>query len=274
VAAAITSSLAPSKYNDCASCQEVFARAYLLIRQKQKALDAIARAIHLDPNQYSFLMTRGRIYQRFENQAAAIESFLLADRLHARKPDTYYSLGMSFFMLQEYQRAAQHFRHVVELDARNDRAEFMLGVVESFNAKVADAKTHMERAILLQPGSAYYHLYYGIVLARFADDPNGARREMETAAKLDPTYAFTQYNLGRLHLQTGEDKAAKQELEEAVRLRPELARAWYQLATVYRRLGDPILARKALSTFVRLQRQEKEDLDAVDSALSSYDASQ
>ncbi|MBI1791446.1 MAG: tetratricopeptide repeat protein [Acidobacteria bacterium] len=243
---------------DCAECQETLARAFLLLRRKTEAFGAIARAVELDGGKYGYLMTQGLIHQRFDDHVEAIRSFLLADRIEPRNPGTFYSLGMSFFLLKEYERAGRHFKHAVEIDPRFDKAEFMLGIVEAFSSRTAEAKTHLQRALSLQPGNAFYHLHYGIVLSRLSGDLAGGVRELETAANLNPDYAFARFNLGRAYLQAGRVADAKQELEAAVRLRPDLARAWYQLAAVYRRLGNADEAGKALARFELLRKEEKD----------------
>ena len=255
-AAAALADLPPRTVERCADCLELEARAFLLLGRKQEALDAIARAIQLDARQYRFLMTQGRIYQKFEDQPSAIRSFLMADRLQPRSAETFYWLGMSFFLSKEYERAQRHFRHVVELDPQNDKAEFMLGILDEFNLRAPEARAHLEKALSAQPQNPFYHLHYGILLSRFDGDLPAGLREIEIAAKLDPAYALTHYNLGRIYKQMEQYDHARTELETAVKLRPNLGEAWYQLGAVYRQLGMAEQSRKAYETFQREKAQE------------------
>ena len=75
-------------------------------------------------------MEQARIYQRSGHQVEAIQSFLEAARLKAPSPDLLFQLGMSFFLLREYERAAKHFEQARKLDEKNDKAEFMLSVID------------------------------------------------------------------------------------------------------------------------------------------------
>ena len=75
-------------------------------------------------------------------------------------PAVFYELGMSFFLLHEFDRAVTHFQRVLELDARQDKAEFMLGILDVLRNGDGDAKIHFERALALQPANPHYLLHY------------------------------------------------------------------------------------------------------------------
>lgn len=239
---------------------ELRARALALQRRKAEALGAIEQAIKKDPNQYRYLMTKGRILQRFDDQPSAIYCFLLADRLRPHAPETLYSLGMSFFLLNEYDRAKRHFQEVLKLEPQHDRAEFMLGVIDVVNFRLTEAKEHLEKALAMQPNSPYYHLHYGILLSRLGDRTK-ALKEMLVAEKLSPGYPLTHYNLGHLYKEMGNYEAARTELETAVRLQPNLPAAYFQLGRVYQRLGLPDKSREAYQRFQQTKAQKKEEID-------------
>jgi tetratricopeptide (TPR) repeat protein len=256
-----------SRLQDSPEYLEFEARAFDLLRQKPEALDAIQRALQKDPKRYSFRMTEGRIYQSFNDQESAIRDFLLADRLQPRSPDTFYALGMSFFLLNEYERSQKHFLEALELDRRYARAEFMLGVIEMVRFRLSEAKSPFEKALALQPRNPFYHLHYGILLGRLGDNAT-ALREVLVAKSLDPSYALTRFNLGRLYKETGDYRAARTELEQAVRLRPGLSAAYYQLGSVYHHLGMDDASRKAYREFARATAEERrEALDPIESTL-------
>ncbi len=234
---------------------ELQARTLTLEGRKQEALSAIERAIQKDRQQARYLITRGQIYQKFDDQPSAIHSFLLAQRLQPRWATIFYSLGMSFFILNGYDRAERHFKLALELDPHDDKAEFMLGVVDVVNFRLADAKPHLEKALEMQPRNPYYHLHYGILLSRLGDQAR-ALKEIQTAERIDPSEALCHYNLGRLYNQMGSYKKAREELETAVRLRPRLAAAYYQLGRLYRRLGLIKESRKAYEQFQKAKAGE------------------
>ena len=237
------------------------AEAYLLLGRNAKAIAAIESALKEKPGDYELLMQQGRTYQRAGDQVHAIQSFLLAAKI---KPSStlFYQMGMSFFLAHEYERAGKHFTHAVQLDDRNHKAEFMLGVIDVLKDHNAEgAKTHLERALAIEPDNPHYLLHYGIVLSEL-DDPR-ALPVVEKAVKADPTNALGHYNLGRRYRRVGDLQKARAELEIAVRMRPQLARAQYQLAAVYRELGEIDKANQAGEQFIKFKDQDRDD-DPVD----------
>ncbi len=255
------------KLEDDPDFLDLKAQAWSLLRRKREALETIQAAIRISPGQYRLLMSKGRIYQNFNDQGSAVRCFLLADRLQPRTAGTFYALGMSFFLLGEYARAAKHFQEALELDPRDDRAEFMLGIIDMVHFRLLEAKTELEKAIALKPKNAFYHLHYGIVLNRLTDNA-AALEELKLAKELNPDYALIRLNLGRLLKDQGDYNAARVELETAVRLRPNLPEAYYLLGSVYRRLGKDTESQRAYRQFERAKAEEtREAEDPVESAL-------
>ena len=243
------------------------ARACMIVGRRDDAANAIARALQLQPGNYDHLMEQGWIFQKSDNQLAAIHSFLLAAQSKPEAPATFYELGMSFFLLNEYRRAAPHFRHVLALDPNNDRAEFMLGILDIMNNAAPEAKPHYEKALQLQPKNPHYLLHYGVLLNELGQ-PQQAIDLMLEAEKLDPSNPLTHYNLGRVYLENGKLTQARDELEVSIRLRQDLTPAFYKLGTVYRALGDRAKAREALKRYETLkQKEEKEEEDPTDATL-------
>lgn len=247
---------------------ELEARALMLLQRKEEALKTIERAIQADPKHYRYRMTEGRVYQSAGDQVSAIRAFLLADRLQPRSPETFYSLGMSFFIAGEYERSTKHFEETLELDPGFARAEFMLGIIDMIHFRLPAARVELEKAIAMQPKNPFYHLYYGILLSRMSDNPS-ALAELQTAKRLDPSYAPTRFHLGRLLRDKGDYQAARAELEAAVRLRPGFSAAYYQLGWVDHRLGKETESHYAYQAFQKTKaREQKETEDPVESVVS------
>lgn len=255
------------------------AEALNLMRKRSQALTAIQKAIKSDPGKPAYFITQGRIEQRLGNQEAAIQSFLRAEQLHPGDARPVYDIGMSFFLMGDaanessyYQRAAQHFKTALEIEPRDDKAEFMLGAVNVIEFKMDDAKMNFERAIAMNPQNPYYHLHYGILLSRMGDSA-GALREMKLAEKLDPSYARTYFSLGEVLEQDRNYKDAKIALETGLRLEPDFAQAYYTLGRVDLRLGLRSESEAALEKFALLKNKSHDpDADPMNAAVTSAES--
>ena len=82
-----------------------------------------------------------------------------------------------------------------------------------------EAIAHLEKAIAVYPKFVSAHNYLGLAYLDF-DDTARARVEFETAANLDPKFASSYVNLGRLALSQKDYVAAEGYLAKAVALRP------------------------------------------------------
>ena len=252
------------------------AQTLALQQQEAKALAPVQSAIHANPAQPHYLITQGRIYEKFEDYLAAIESFLKAAQLEPESPEPLYFTGMSFFLMAErvhspeyFNRAEQNFKSALELSPDYDRAEFMLGVVAAMQSRLNEAQTYLHNTVQMKPSNPYYHLQYGILLKRMEDN-RGALDEMRLAERLYPSYALTHFELGSLYEKLQDYPHARKQLETAVDLNPQLSTAYYHLRGVYLHLGLPDESKKAFDQFKLAKAQEGEEVpDPAAVAISS-----
>jgi tetratricopeptide (TPR) repeat protein len=272
------SRLRDPKLNDNPQYLDLSAQVMSLENKEPEALDAIDRAIRMEPTRASYVMTKGKIFQRSQDQANAIQFFLQAVHLRPGWIEPVYSIGMSFFILgneekdnEYYDRGAKHFKAALALDPSCHKAEFMLGVVEALENHLERGKEHFEKALKMNPQNAYYHLEYGVLLNRMGDN-EGALREMGLAETLDHFNAMAYFNLGRMEARQENYPKAKAQLETAVQLDANLSVAYYWLIQVYHRLGLSELSQAAYKQFeLAKAREQQEGTDPVEAALSHSD---
>jgi tetratricopeptide (TPR) repeat protein len=264
-----------TRFESDANYLNLKAEALILLHQDKPALAAIQRAIEIDPHRADLFITRGRIDQRVGMQAAAIKSFLDAEQMQPGAEAPVYYAGMSFFMLgydnndnAYYDRAARHFKTAIELNPHDDRAAFMLGVVDSIEFKLPEAQKNLAQALKMNPRNPYYHLHYGMLLSRMGRLAEG-RREMKLAETLDSSYPNTYLRLGDLDAQMGRYAEARTQLETAVHLDPHLSSAYYTLGQVDYRLGLRAESRSALHRFQETKSEEEKATDPIGASINA-----
>jgi Ca-activated chloride channel homolog len=92
-----------------------------------------------------------------------------------------------------------------------------------------EAVKHLQKAIEVYPKFVSAHVGLGLAYVD-QDDPNRAKAEFETAAKLDNKFAASFLNLGMVALSLNDFGTAQPELEKAASLRPNDARILTTLA--------------------------------------------
>ena len=179
---------------------------------------------------------------------------------------SYLTLGKAWFMLQQYQHAAENLARVHGEGNENSEASYWLE--RTYQALGAEAfaqleasfpdswRTHQLRAesyalrrdrddaireyqaaLLLEPDEAELHEELGeFYLENRSDDD--AQRELEKAVALDPSRTKTLYLLGRLYVLDNENDKAVPYLRRALQLQPNLNEASGLLGTAYVRMGQ------------------------------------
>jgi len=95
------------------------------------------------------------------------------------------SRGRTELEAERYQQAESLFQQVLQQDASNSEASFLLGMALAKQERWADAERELERAVRLQPGYAAAHAELAGVYFK-QDQRDKARASLKTALKLDP----------------------------------------------------------------------------------------
>ena len=116
-------------------------------------------------------------------------SLLFAPAGLASGTDELLSRGRTELEAERYQAAESLFRQVLEQEASNSEASFLLGMALAKQERWADAERELERAVRLRPGYAAAHAELaGVYFKR--DRRDKARASLRTALKLDPENSY------------------------------------------------------------------------------------
>jgi tetratricopeptide (TPR) repeat protein len=103
-------------------------------------------------------------------------------------PSGYEALGACLFFEDKYQEARAEYQHSIQLNPRSVGALYGLGCVGYKQARSAEAKDCLERALTLDPDNGLCHRVLGSVYEQMGDTPR-ALLHYERAVVLDPSIA-------------------------------------------------------------------------------------
>jgi cytochrome c-type biogenesis protein CcmH/NrfG len=96
---------------------------YFDTKQRQKAIDAYARALELSPNNPDVLTDQGVMYRELGQFDKAVANFKKASQIDPRHAQSSYNLGVVYaYDLKDREKAIAAWRHVVEIDPRSQQA--------------------------------------------------------------------------------------------------------------------------------------------------------
>ncbi len=140
---------------------------------------------------------------------------------------------------EEWGKAEEHLRRIVERAPLNAEALTDLGQCLVRRGEYAQAEAHLEKVLAVDATSraGKEHLrevranamYYLAVAHTEQGRPAEAEAALRDALRLAPELPEAHYNLGALLLESGRSEEGEGHLREAIRLEPEMAAAHYNL---------------------------------------------
>jgi type IV pilus assembly protein PilF len=159
------------------------------------------------------------------DQQRAFVSFQKAVQANPDNFDAHYALGHVYFLRKEYSNAEREFRACVKRNPNSGEALNYLGRTLVFLSRLPEAIEVLKKAVTLPlyatPDMAYFNL--GAALHQQGDIP-GTIRAYQEALKIDPPnvpHSLIYLELGRLHMQQGEDSKARDAFTRAKALDPQ-----------------------------------------------------
>lgn len=243
------------KAQDIADYHYVLAKSHSLSGEKEASLREMNSALRLKPQNPVYLLTLGRFFQKYGDQKSALAVMERAEKIAPDFAEIPYSIGVTYFILDDYETASKFLDRAVKLDSRFDRGIFLLGSIKSSQGEDARGEVLLAQALELKPANPFYLTTYGIYLVS-QNRVHEALELFHRALVAFPNYALAHYQLGRTQERLGRPAEARVELEKAIALQPDLPEAWYHLAQTYRKLGMREKSDQALATFKRYDATE------------------
>jgi tetratricopeptide (TPR) repeat protein len=211
------------------------ARRWSMLRDPQKAIETIDRAIEIHPDYLDSYIQRAVIYKESGNLFKAISDYAKVLDINPNLSSVQYDLGQALRQLRMFEPAIEAYKKAIELSPTMLEAHNNLGIT------------------------------YG-ELKRYGE----AIRCYEAVLKANPKHTKAYNNLGATYAEMGEVEKAIDVFRRAIEVDPKYANSYKNLARAYLDTSQLPQAHAAIRKYLVLVPDDKAALDlrnALDSAL-------
>ncbi|DBA04908.1 TPA: hypothetical protein N0F65_006910 [Lagenidium giganteum] len=237
----------------------------MYLKEYEKAIENFQQANSINRHDATFLQL-GKVHTLREDFKAAIGVYLEALEFSPENPEILTTLGLLYLRIGENFRAFDYLGNSLTHDPRNPKTILAAGSIIQDHGDMDVALVKYRVAAVQTPNSA--QLWNNIGMCFFGKQRYVASVAcLKRALYLDPFEWITSYNLGLVHLNTGQYASAFHFFSAAINLKPDFASSYMYLAITLGRLDD---FENACSAFEKAIEMERDHLFHLNFAITLY----
>uniref|UniRef100_A0A383V8L7 Uncharacterized protein n=1 Tax=Tetradesmus obliquus TaxID=3088 RepID=A0A383V8L7_TETOB len=219
-----------------------------------RALECLHKANQIQPHDTTYMQI-GAVHAERGELEQALSTYLEALEHSPENPEILTTLGLTFLRLGDNQRAFDHLGSSMLHDPKNARTILAAGSIIQDHQDMDVALVKYRVAAAASPNCP--QLWNNIGMCFFGKQRYiAAIACLKRALYLDPFEWLVAYNLGLLHLSTGQAASAFHYFSTAINLKPEFAHSYMYLGVALTRLEDYDNAAAAYRKAVSLEPAE------------------
>jgi Flp pilus assembly protein TadD len=199
-------------------------------------------SVQLDPDQAEFHANLANLLRRRQKYQQAEKVYRRALELDPALRPARRSLALTLRDLRRFDAAEAVCRELIAADPLDAEAWVLLGLALSDLQRLGEAEAAYRRAITLDPSNPVAHHNLGALLSQL-DRPEAAFAALRDAGALGHEGYELAFNRGRVLLEMNDIEGAEREFDRAATIEPAKVDVQLQLARVRYMLGDPKFAR-------------------------------
>lgn len=214
----------------------------VVLQQEGRPTDSLrffTQAAHFEKPDASQLLSVALDYVLLGDYNDASHWLEVAESLEPQNVEVEYGLGRCLYSLDRFPEAALRFRHVLELKPDHLKAEENLGLAYDMMDEPEKAEEALRKAVTWT-GQESKDEWPFLDFGSFLMDHNRAAEAaplLQRAAAIAPNRAVCHEKLGRALISTRDTDGGVRELEIAAKLQPTNAKTHYELGIIYREAG-------------------------------------
>jgi Bardet-Biedl syndrome 4 protein len=209
---------------------------FMYLKNYASAVECFRAANSIQRHDTTF-MQLGKVFSLQENYKAAIDVYLEALEFSPENPEILTTVGLLYLRLGENYRAFDFLGNSLTHDPKNAKTILAAGSIIQDHNDMDVALIKYRVAAVTTPNSA--QLWNNIGMCFFGKQRFVAAIAcLKRALYLDPFEWIIAYNLGLVHLNTGQYASAFHFLSSSINLKPDFASSYMYLGIALSRLED------------------------------------
>jgi Bardet-Biedl syndrome 4 protein len=208
----------------------------MYLKQYEQSAECFKRANSIQRHDTTYIQL-GKVYTLQEQYKTAIEVYLEALEFSPENPELLTTVGLLYLRLGENYKAFDFLGNSLTHDPRNPKTILAAGSIIQDHSDMDVALVKYRVAAVQTPNSA--QLWNNIGMCFFGKQRFVAAIAcLKRALYLDPFEWIISYNLGLVHLNTGQYASAFHYFSTSINLKPDFPSSYMYLAITLNRLDD------------------------------------
>jgi len=239
----------------------VLAVADMHLGKLNESIAWLEKAANRQPDSAEIYKVLGMDYALGRNLVQCEVSFRRAAQLDPTNWELHYLHGRSLYELRLYEESRKVLRHAIELNARSTRVWTALGQTQESLHELDAAEASYQKAVEfcgVQSAECAWPLMQLGFLSSRRHRAEQAEQFFRGSIAARPEWAKPHFYLGKSRAAKGDFAEARKEVETAVRLDGSRSEYHYQLARIYQKTGETQKAEEQMNLYQKLTVRELE----------------
>lgn len=192
---------------------------YFIVRQYQKSLDYINKALKIDKLIAKGYFLKGKVYSETGDTTRAISSFVTATEQDNKYEDAFYDLGI-IYAARKNPLALEYYQSVLQINPNNNEAKYARAKFLQDIGKIDEAIKEYETVVLENKTceNCYYNL--GAIYLNIKKDNKKAVECFTKAIEINPSYIEAYFARGYSYSKLKDKENAKADYKMCLKIQP------------------------------------------------------